>query len=157
MEILKREGEKILVIQTAFLGDAVLTLPMIGKLKEMNINASIDVLCIPASKEIFLHSPYINEIIIIDKKGEHKSFFSFLKFTRMIRAKGYDRIYSPHRSFRSSFLVLQSGVNETYGFSNSSLFHVYKHLIEYISSHHEVQRRSEEHTSELQSLRHLVC
>jgi heptosyltransferase-2 len=140
MEILKREGEKILVIQTAFLGDAVLTLPMIGKLKEMNINASIDVLCIPASKEIFLHSPYINEIIIIDKKGEHKSFFSFLKFTRMIRANGYDRIYSPHRSFRSSLLVLQSGVNETYGFSNSSLFHVYKHLIEYISSHHEVQR-----------------
>jgi len=140
MEILKKNGEKILVIQTAFLGDAVLTLPMIRKLKELNGNASIDVLCIPASEEIFRLSSYINEIIVIDKKGGHKSFFRFLKFTRQIRAKKYDRIYSPHRSFRTSFLVLQSGVKETYGFSNSSLFHVYKYLIEYIPGHHEVQR-----------------
>jgi len=140
MEILKKEGEKILVIQTAFLGDAVLTLPMIRKLKELNSNASIDVLCIPATKEIFQLSSDINEIIVIDKKGQHKSLLSFLKFTRQIRAKGYDRIYSPHRSFRSSLLVLQSGVKETYGFSNSSLFHVYKYLIEYIPGHHEVQR-----------------
>jgi len=35
---------------------------------------------------------------------------------------------------------LQSGVKETFGFSNSSLFHVYKNLTEYISNHHEVQR-----------------
>ena len=140
MEILKRNGNKILVIQTAFLGDAVLTLPMIRKLKEMNSDSIIDVLCIQASKEIFQLSLLINEIIVIDKKGEHKSLFSFLKFTRQIRAKGYDKIYSPHRSFRTSFLVLQSGVKETYGFSNSSLFHVYKYLTAYIPDHHEVQR-----------------
>src|ERR1035437_6618167 len=140
MEILKKERDRILVIQTAVLGDAVLTLPMIRKLKELNGNSTIDVLCIPASKEIFQLSSLINEIIVIDKKGKDKSFFSFLKFTKQIRAKGYDKIYSPHRSFRTSLLVLQSGVRETYGFSNSSLFHVYKYLVEYIPNHHEVQR-----------------
>jgi heptosyltransferase II len=140
MEILKKDRDRILVIQTAFLGDAVLTLPMIRKLKELNSNSTIDVLCIPASKEIFQLSTIINEIIVIDKKGEHKSFFSLLKIARQIRAKKYDRIYSPHRSFRTSILVLQSGVKETYGFSNSSMFHVYKYLTEYRSNHHEVQR-----------------
>ena len=140
MEILKKEEEKILVIQTAFLGDALLTLPMIQKLKEFNGSASIDVLCIPASKEIFRLSPIINQIIVIDKKKEHKSFFSLLKFAKQLKSNVYDRIYSPHRSFRSSLLVLQSGVKETYGFSNSSLFHVYKNLAEYIPGHHEVQR-----------------
>src|ERR1039457_3428152 len=124
MEILKKDGDKILVIQTAFLGDAVLTLPMIQKLKEMNNDATIDVLCIPASKEIFQLSSLINEIIVIDKKKDHKSFFNLLKFTREIRARGYDKIFSPHRSFRTSLLILQSGVKETYGFSNSSFFHV---------------------------------
>jgi len=140
MEILKRDGDKILVIQTAFLGDAVLTLPMIRKLKEMHSDSTIDVLCIPAAKEIFQLSSFINEIIVINKKGEHKSIFGFLKFIRQIRAKEYDKIYSPHRSFRTSLLVLQSGVKETYGFSNSSLFHVYKYLTEYLPDHHEVQR-----------------
>jgi heptosyltransferase II len=140
MEILKREGEKILVIQTAFLGDAVLTLPMIQKLKEMHKDSIIDVLCIHASIEIFQLSSCINEIIVIEKKGEHKSLFSLLKFIKQIRLKGYDKIYSPHRSFRTSILVLQSGVKETYGYSNSAMFHVYKYITEYISSHHEVQR-----------------
>jgi heptosyltransferase II len=140
MEILKRDGEKILVIQTAFLGDAILTLPMIQKLKEMNSGSTIDVLCIQASKEIFQLSSFINEIIVMDKKGEHKSFFSLLKFIRQIRSNGYNKIYSPHRSFRTSILVLQSGVKETYGYSNSSLLHVYKYLTEYMPNHHEVQR-----------------
>jgi heptosyltransferase II len=140
MEILSKGKDRILVIQTAFPGDAVLTLPMVQKLKELNADSIIDVLCIPATKEIFQLSTSINEILVIDKKGKHKSFFSFFKFAREIRAKNYSRIYSPHRSFRSSLLVLQSGVRETYGFSNSSLFHVYKYLIEYMPNHHEVQR-----------------
>ena len=140
MEILKKDSEKILVIQTAFLGDAVLTLPMIQKLKELNGDSTIDVLCIPESKEIFQLSTFINEVIVIDKKGEHKSFFSLLKFAGQIRSKVYTRIYSPHRSFRTSIIVLQSGVKETYGFSNSSFFHVYKYLTDYMPDHHEVQR-----------------
>jgi heptosyltransferase II len=140
MEILKTDPNLILLIQTAFLGDAVLTLPMIGKLKEMYPSSTIDILCIPSTAEIFRLSPLVNEIIIIDKKGKHKSLFNFLKFAKLIRTKGYDRIYSPHRSFRTSILILQSGVKETYGFSNASLSHVYKNLVEYHSDHHEVQR-----------------
>ncbi|MDR3611833.1 MAG: glycosyltransferase family 9 protein [Ignavibacteriaceae bacterium] len=140
MEILKNPGNKILVVQTAFLGDAILTLPMIQKLKEQDNNSTIDVVCIPASKEIFQLSAYVNEIIVIDKKGRDKFLFSFLKFAKEIRARKYDKIYSPHRSFRTSLLIIQSGVKETYGFSNSSLAHVYKYLVEYESNHHEVQR-----------------
>jgi heptosyltransferase-2 len=140
MEILKKHSEHILVIQTAFLGDAVLTLPLIGKLKEQFPDSSIDVLCIPSTQEVFRISPFINEIIIFDKRKEHNSISGFLKFTRRIRTNGYHRIYSPHRSFRTAFLVMQSGVRETYGFSNSSLPHVYKYLADYIPAHHEVQR-----------------
>jgi len=140
MEILSNNKNKILVIQTAFPGDAVLSLPMIRKLKEMNGESIIDVLCTPITKDIFQLAPYINEIIVIDKKGEHRSLRSFYNFTRMLRKRGYDKIYSPHRSFRTAFTVLLSGTRETYGFSNSSLFHVYKYLTEYKIDHHEVQR-----------------
>jgi heptosyltransferase II len=140
MEILKTLGNKILIIQTAFLGDAILTLPMIQKLKELDSSSVIDVICVPASKEIFELSPLINNIIVFDKKGKDKSLLSFFNFTREIRAKKYDKIYSAHRSFRTSLLILRSGVRETYGFSNSSLPHVYKYLIEYKPGHHEVQR-----------------
>ena len=70
---------KILVIQTAFVGDAVLTLPMIQKLKDIFNDAEIHVLCIPSSAEIFSVSPYVNEVLIYDKKEKDKGFLSLVK------------------------------------------------------------------------------
>lgn len=132
--------EKILIIQTAFIGDVLLTLPMIQKLKENFENSLIDVVCIPSTEEIFSASPFVNEVLVLDKKKKHKSIFNLLKFAKSIKQRQYTRIYSPHRSLRTSLIVMQSGVRETYGFVNSSFFHVYKHLVEYSYSKHEVQR-----------------
>ncbi len=139
MEILNPKN-KILVIQTAFPGDAILSLPMVRKLKEMNEDSIIDVVCTPITKDIFRLAPYINETIVIDKKGEHKSLLNFISFSKNIKKRSYDRIYSPHRSFRTAFMVLLSGTRETYGFSNSSFSHVFKYVADYKLHHHEVQR-----------------
>lgn len=130
----------ILVIQTAFIGDAILTLPMIQKLKSLNPDVFIDVLCTPATKEIFEASPCVNKAISMDKRGEHKSFFAVYKLAAGIFKNGYTKIYSPHRSFRTSLFVLFSSVRETYGFSNSSFRFVYKNIIEYDKECHEVAR-----------------
>ena len=137
METLK---DKILVIQTAFIGDAILTLPMLQELKRMNPDFLIDVIGIPSTEEIFAASPAVNEVIVLDKRGKHKNIFDLNRFCREIRKKNYSRIYSPHRSFRSSFIVFQSGVRETYGFNVNSLSYGYKYLIEYKEADHEVQR-----------------
>jgi len=134
------EMEKILVIQTAFLGDAILTLPMIEKLKEKFPSVVIDVLCIPSTQEIFEASPFVSGVLVIDKKKAHKSILKLYKFTNEIRNSGYTKIFSPHRSIRTSFMVMQSGVRDTYGFSNSAFFHVYKNVVEYKTNIHEVQR-----------------
>ncbi|NJD23545.1 MAG: glycosyltransferase family 9 protein [Melioribacter sp.] len=132
--------EKILVIQTAFLGDAVLTLPMIQKLKDEFPSSEINVLCIPQTKELFDHSKSVNEIISYDKRGEQKSFLSFLKLIFLIRKKKYSHIYSPHRSFRSSIIVFLSGAKITAGFDNASISFVYGTRVKYIKEKHEVAR-----------------
>lgn len=135
--------DKILVIQTAFIGDAILTLPMIQKLKEQNDTCEIHVLAIPSTHEIFSASSYVDRVLVIDKKNKHKSLFGLLRFVKEIKVNNYAKIYSPHRSLRTSFIVLSLGVKETYGFSNSSLKHVYRHIINYEPGHHEVQRNLE--------------
>jgi heptosyltransferase II len=132
--------EKILVIQTAFIGDAILTLPMIEKLKDKFPLSEIDVLCIPSTLEIFAASPFVSEVLVMDKKKTHTSLLKLYKFTIEIKKRNYSKIFSPHRSFRTSFIVMQSGVRDTYGFSTSSLFHVYRNVVEYRPNIHEVQR-----------------
>lgn len=132
--------DKILVIQTAFIGDAILTLPMIEKLKEKFPSEDIEVLCIPSTQEIFSASPFVSNVLVLEKRGKHKSLLQMYKFANQIKKKNYSKLFSPHRSFRTSLLVMQSGVKETYGFSNSSMFHVYKHVVDYEFNSHEVQR-----------------
>jgi heptosyltransferase-2 len=131
---------KILIIQTAFPGDAILTLPMIQELKKKYENVIVDVLCISSTKEVFDASPAVNSTIVIDKKGEHKNILSFIKFIKKIRANGYNKIYSPHRSFRSAFIVWLLRVKDSVGFSNSSLPFIFNEVVKYSSSAHEVSR-----------------
>jgi heptosyltransferase-2 len=140
METFANGKMKILVIQTAFPGDAILTLPMIQELKKNNEHFSIDVICIPSTKEIFDASPAVNSTIVIDKKGAQKNIFSFIKFIKKIRVNGYNKVYSPHRSFRSAIIVGLLGVADSVGFSNSSLPFIFKKVIHYNPSVHEVSR-----------------
>ncbi len=130
----------ILVFQTAFLGDAILTLPMIQKLKEMFPESNIDVLTIPSNKQIFEYSPPVNKVILFDKKDKQKSILSTFKFVKELKRNNYDIVYSPHRSLRTALMVMELGIQKSYGFDNSSFKHVYKYLIPYNYNHHEVQR-----------------
>lgn len=134
------ESNKILVIQTAFPGDAILTLPFIQELKKRNSRFSIDVLSIPSTAEIFEASPSVNSVIPFDKKGKHKSFFHFLKFIEELKLKKYDILYSPHRSFRSALIALNLGAKKSFGFDNSSLKFAFKSTVTYNPDDHEVKR-----------------
>ena len=132
--------QKFLVIQTAFLGDAVLTLPMIQQLKINFPSSQIDVVSIPSTSEIFNASPNVDNTIVYDKRNSQRSIFQLFKFVSRIKKNKYDRIYSPHRSFRTSMIVWLSGVKDTYGFDTSSFAFVYKNKIKYEPKIHEVAR-----------------
>lgn len=139
MEIL-RDKERILVIQTAFLGDAILTLPMIQKLKEIFPDSLIDVVSIPQTNEVFENSPFVNNLFTFDKKGKQKSIFNLFQFAKELKKKKYTSLYSPHRSFRTSMLVYLLDIEKSFGFDNASINFVYKRTIRYDNRIHEVSR-----------------
>lgn len=135
--------EKILVIQTAFLGDAILTLPMIQKLKEANPLSRIDVISTPSTSDVFDYSPHVHDVWVFDKHKRQKSLYQLFSFIKMVKRERYTKIYSPHRSFRTALIVLFSGVRETYGFDTASMSFVYKYKIKYQKEIHEVARNLE--------------
>lgn len=71
---------KILIIHTAFIGDIVLSTPLIQRLKDMYPDSVIDYLTLPANKSIIDNNPNLNEIILYDKKGKDKGIRGFLGF-----------------------------------------------------------------------------
>ncbi len=89
METLMQTGGNILVIQTAFLGDAILTLPMIQELKKKNSECKLDVLAIPSTQGIFSSSPYVDDVIVIDKRVKQKSIRGLNNFIKELRKISY--------------------------------------------------------------------
>ncbi len=133
-------SNKILVIQTAFPGDSILTLPFIQELKKLNQTMEIDVVSTPASASIFRASPSISKVIPFQKRGEHKGIKGILKFASLLRRENYSIVYSLHRSFRTALLVNLINADFSIGYSNSSLKFVYDKLVEYEYNSHEVKR-----------------
>lgn len=132
--------KKILVIQTAFLGDAILTLPLIQKLKEANPDSEITALCIPSTQDVFRNSQAVKDVIVYDKRGIDKSPVSYLKLVLKVRALKFNCVISPHRSIRSTLIAYLSGASETVGFNTADFSFLYKKQIEYRNDEHEVER-----------------
>lgn len=132
--------KKVLVIQTAFLGDAILTLPMIQYFRGKNKQVELDVVCIPATKEVFEKSLDVNKVFILDKKGKEKNLLSLFRFGKRLSGENYDLVISPHRSTRSSILtfIINPKDSVTYDKTSGSFF--YKRKIKYNINEHEVLR-----------------
>ncbi len=109
---------KTLIIQTAFLGDAVLTLPLIQSFKRES-KSDVRVLCIPQTKEAFLGNPGVDGVITFDKKGKEKGVLNLLKLCAALRKEKFDTVIVPHPSFQSALIAYLSGCKRRVGFSSN--------------------------------------
>ncbi|MBW6515968.1 MAG: lipopolysaccharide heptosyltransferase II [Candidatus Cloacimonetes bacterium] len=110
-----REIKRILIAQTAFIGDVILVTPLIRETKKQFPAAKLDVLVIPATKAILANNPHLSEVLVFDKKGSKiRSFFSVL---RKIKERDYDLALIPHSSFTTALIAKLAGIKERIGFS----------------------------------------
>jgi len=108
---------KILLVQTAFLGDCVLTTPLIHAIRDAYPGAELSVLTTPSGAGIFENNPHLDEIIVYDKRNENEGFGEFFRLAGKLRKQGFDLAIIPHRSFRSGFLCFAGGIRQRIGFS----------------------------------------
>ncbi|MFC2061899.1 lipopolysaccharide heptosyltransferase II [Elusimicrobiota bacterium] len=105
----------VLIIQTAFLGDCVLTLPLINSIKR-SLSCNVILLCIPSTKDVFLSCPSVDEVLVYDKKGADKGTLNMLKLVNKIREMKVDMAFLPQRSFRSGLMAFLSKIPRRIGF-----------------------------------------
>lgn len=131
---------RILVIQTAFLGDVILTLPMVQSLKKATKDAQISFVAIPDTSEIVQSHPDISEVIAYDKHGKQKSLGSFLSLAKELRERKYDIVLSPHRSIKSCLLTKLSRAKIRIGFDNAALRSCFTARLPWKFGVHEIDR-----------------
>ncbi len=133
---------KFLVIQTAFLGDAVLATPVLEKLHRFYPQAKIDFLLRKGNEQLFTGHPFLNECLVWDK-GKNK-YNNLFKLIGRNRKQHYDYIINLQRFAASGFITILSGGKKTIGFDKNPLSFFfserYKHEISANGKQHEVDR-----------------
>ncbi len=105
-----------LVIQTAFLGDVVLTTPLLEELAARQ--GPVDVVTTPAAAPLLETHPAVRHVILYDKKGRDRGPAGLVRLARRLRAEGYAVAYLPHRSLRSALAAWLARIPRRVGFAD---------------------------------------
>ncbi|MGF6907557.1 glycosyltransferase family 9 protein [Fusobacterium sp. PH5-44] len=131
---------KILIIHTAFIGDIILSTPLISKLRDKYPESNITYLTIPSGKSILNNNLKLNRIISYDKKGKDKGFINLWKLIKKLRKEKYDLVLSLHRYLRSSLIAYGTGAPIIIGYNVAPASFLFSKKIAYDQSKHEVER-----------------
>jgi ADP-heptose:LPS heptosyltransferase len=109
--------QRFLIIQTAFIGDVVLATSLVEKLHAFYPDAKIDILVRKGNESLLANHPYLNEVLVWDKKRNKNR--NLLNLLIQIRGKGYDRVINVQRFASTGFLTAFSKAKETIGFDKN--------------------------------------
>lgn len=128
----------VLLIQTAFLGDVILTTPLLHQLAASG--ATVDVVVTPAGAQAMTGHISARNVIVYDKRGEARGVGAFLKLARRLRASRYELAIIPHRSLRSALLARIAGIPRLIGFDRSAGRWFLDTRVRYRPELHEIDR-----------------
>ena len=114
---------RFLLIQTAFIGDAILATALLEALHRAWPNAQIDLLVRRGNESLFIDHPFVNELFIWEKKTD--KYRSLWQLLGQIRAINYRAVINLQRFGATGLLTAFSGARVTIGFDKnpfSSLF-----------------------------------
>lgn len=116
----EKRGSRVLLVQTSFLGDTLLTLPLANKIKEVLPGCRLTVLTRPETADLFSRSPAVDEVLLDDKRGADSGLAGLWRMSRRLRAARFDLALVAHRSFRSALAVRLARIPHRIGFSTSA-------------------------------------
>jgi len=109
-----------LVIQTAFLGDVILTTPLLAALAARH--GPVDVVTTPVAAPLLETHPAVRSVIPYDKRGDQRGWSGVRRLADRLQGERYAHAYLPHRSLRTAALALLARIPSRIGFSGGWSF-----------------------------------
>ena len=125
------------VIQTSFLGDTVLTTPL---LTQLALRGPVDVVTTPAASSVLKGHPAVRSVIVFDKHGAHAGLFGLTTMAARLRAAAYDTAYLAQGSLRSAALARLARIPARIGFTTSAGSWLYTTKVAYRDDMHHAAR-----------------
>lgn len=111
------QNPRILVTRTDRIGDLVLTTPVFKALREKFPKAWIAAIVFLEHREIVQGNPYLDEVILYDKKGGERGLWGQLLFAGRLRQKRFDLVIHCHGTNRMHLAGWLAGIPVRIGYA----------------------------------------
>jgi heptosyltransferase II len=135
--------KRVLIIQTASIGDVILVTPVIEAVHQHDPDIRIDLLVKQGMENLFRNHPFLNKILLWNKAD--RKYRNLFRLIINIRKQQYDAVINVQRFFSSGLVTMFSGAKTTAGFSKNPLSAAFTHRIDHNIGDpavHEVDRNS---------------
>lgn len=132
--------KQFLVIQTAFLGDAVLVTSILEKLHAHYPDAAIDLVVRKGNDGLFTGHPFLRKLFVWDKRtAKNKALF---KLIGELRRTEYDHIINCQRFFSTGLMTVMARGKEKVGYDKNPLSFLFTRTVKHVigDGRHEVDR-----------------
>jgi len=133
--------KKILVIQTAFIGDVVLATSLIENLHQQFPEVMIDILVRKGNESLFQAHPFLNQVLVWDKKNN--KYQNWVGLLLKIRSIQYDVVLNAQRFAATGAWTAFSKAKIKIGFDKNPFSFLFTHAVVHQFSEkgqHEIDR-----------------
>lgn len=114
------QPKRILVIRLDRLGDVILSTPVLEALRRRFPHAFIAMMVRPVCREVVQGNPSLNEVILYDKDGKHRSVRRTIRFAWRLRRCDFDTALILHPTTRSHWIPWLAGIPVRVGYDRKS-------------------------------------
>ena len=93
-----------LLVQTAFVGDLLLSIPLLKQMRARNPDGLISLVCRKGLGDFLLSAGLVDDVFEIEKGSENDQA-SWDRALKALKPRQFDVIFCPHESFRSAMFV----------------------------------------------------
>jgi lipopolysaccharide heptosyltransferase II len=131
---------RLLVAQTGFLGDVVLTTPLLATLRQHLSPSSLTVMTTPQAKPLLECHPVVNQVLVDAKRTDGHGPLGLWRMAQRLRRERFSLAVAPHKSFRTALLLMLAGIPQRIGFRQSPGWFLYHCTANRDPHRHEVER-----------------
>ncbi len=125
----KQQIRRILIRAANWVGDAVMSTPMIRAVRSNFPDAEIFILAKPWVAPVFENSPDIDHILVYDAAGRHKGVSGILRLCRELRPYRFDLAVLVQNAFEAALIAFLAGIPRRLGYGTDGRTFLLTHAV----------------------------
>lgn len=115
-----RPPARILVVQTAYIGDTVFTSALVRAISRRFPGAEVDACVAPRAQDVALAFPGVAQVHVFDKRGADRGLSGLRRVAARLATRQYPLAILPHGSIRTALLARLARIPERVGFTGAA-------------------------------------